>query len=105
MIVTTFLSRRGPMLFLPYMAIVFAGAIYLCLERVRPFARRLMLSAGSFMVATLILYLFIAVSHARAAPQITVLGHAWRLVLMLLIGGILACAVAQLTATDSVEAA
>lgn len=105
LITIAFLSRRGPMIFLPYTAIVLAGAIYLRLERVRPFTRRLVLSAGSFMIATLILYVFIAVFQARTGPNISILGHAWRLGLMLVIGGVLAGVVALFTATDSIEAA
>src|ERR1051325_9895839 len=89
-----FLSRRGPTILLPYTAIVLAGALYLRLARARPFLRRLLLSAGSFMIATLILYVFIARFQVHDTPKISMLGHAWRLALMLLIGGVSASAVA-----------
>lgn len=103
LIVTVSLTRRGPLIFLPYSAIVLAGATYLRLERVRPFSRRFALSVGSFMVATLIFYLYIFFVHARPAPQISLWGHAWRVGLMLLIGSALGGAVAQLTTTREAE--
>jgi hypothetical protein len=95
LIATVSLSHRGPLIFLPYAAIVLATAVYLRLERVQGFTRRFALSLGIFMISTVILYLFIGLNTV----QISVFGHVWRLGFMLVIGSILSAAVAQLTAT------
>ncbi len=99
LIATVSLSTRGPLIYIPYAAIVLASAAYLRFERVQPFATRFGLSLGAFMVATILLYLFIGLFHAKTLFVISLLGHAWRLGLMLLIGSALSAAVAQLTAT------
>src|ERR1043165_2205199 len=104
LIATVILSHRGPMIFFPYAAIVLVGALYMRFDRVRPFTRRLILSASSFMIATLILYVFIPLFQVRTDSNISVLGHAWRLALMLLIGGVVACVIAAFTATKTIEA-
>jgi hypothetical protein len=103
LIATVVLSRRGPMIFLPYAAIVLAGAFYLRLDHVRPFTLRLIVSTGSFMIATLIVYVFIVGFEAHSARHISVIGHAWRLGLMLLIGVVLASVVAYLTSSDGMR--
>lgn len=105
LIVTFMLTHRGSTGLIPYAAIVLAGAVYLRVERVKPFARRMTLSAGSFMVATVILYGFIELFQVRREHSLSLLDHAWRLGLMLLIGSISAAAVAQLTATPENSAA
>ena len=102
LITTVSITTRGPMIFLPYAALVLATGAYLRVEKVRPFARRFGLALGAFMAATLILYIFIGVvANARALVEISLVGHAWRLGLMLGIGSLLSAAVAQLTATRS----
>jgi hypothetical protein len=60
---------------------------------------RFALALGVFMLATVLLYLFIGLFHAKTLFVISPLGHAWRLGLMLLIGGALSAAVAQLAGT------
>ena len=99
LIVATVVTTRGPLQLLPYVALVLATAAYLRLEGVRGFMRRFGIALGAFMLATVVLYLFIGLVHARTLFSIPLLGHAWRLGLMLLIGGALSAAVAQLTST------
>jgi len=99
LIATASLSTRGPLIYIPYAAIVLTSAAYLRFERVQPFAMRFTLALGVFMLATVLLYLFIGLFHAKTLFVISPLGHAWRLGLMLLIGSALSAAVAQLTAT------
>ena len=99
LIATASLSTRGPLIYIPYAAIVLTSAAYLRFERVQPFAMRFTLALGVFMLATVLLYLFIGLFHAKTLLVISPLGHAWRLGLMLLIGSALSAAVAQLTAT------
>lgn len=98
-IVVQWSTTRGPLVLYPYAALVLAAALYLRRERVQGWRRRFALALGSFMVATVLSYLFVGVVHARSLLSISALGHAWRLGLMLLIGCALSAAVAQLTAT------
>lgn len=100
LIITVSLTTRGPLVFLPYALIVITGAVYLRVERVQGFGNRFALSLGSFMFATVLLYLFIGLVHAKSLLKISLFGHAWRLGLMLLIGAALSAAVAQLTSTS-----
>jgi hypothetical protein len=101
LITTAVVSHRGWLVFLPYAAIVILSAVILRAETVNPFSRRFSLSLGAFMVATLIFYLFVGAVKAHSLLTISILGHAWRIGLMLLIGSILSAAVAQLTATSN----
>jgi len=98
LIVTLFVTSRGPIVFLPYAAIVLTGLVYLRVERVRPFAKRFTLSLGSFMLATIVFYVF---NIARSSADISILGHAWRLGFMLAVGSVLGAAVAQLSSTTT----
>ena len=98
LIVTASLAHRGPLIYLPYAAIVLVCGVYLRVEQVRPFQKRFALALGVFMFATVLLYLFIGV-QAKTLLIISLVGHGWRLGLMLLIGGALSAAVAQLTGT------
>ena len=97
LITTVSLTTRGITIFLPYAAIVLATALFLRHERVRPFARRFKLALGTFTCASVLLYLFIGLVAARTLFAISVVGHAWRLGLMLGIGALLSAAVAQIT--------
>lgn len=99
LIMTTSLTHRGPVIFLPYAVIVLSSAVFLRVERVQPFKKRFAISLGVFMFATILLYLFIGIVQARTLLVIPLLGHAWRLGLMLLIGASLSAAVATLSAT------
>lgn len=99
LIATVSLSRRGPMIYLPYTAIVLTAAFYLRSEHVQGFATRFGLALGAFMLATVIVYLFIGLYSAKTLFVISLAGHAWRLALMFGVGALLSAAVAQLTAT------
>ena len=105
LITTTSLTHRGPVIYLPYAAIVLASAVFLRVERVRPFKKRFSMTLGAFMFATILLYLFIGIVQARTLLLIPLLGHAWRLGFMLLIGASLSAAVATLSATRESEPA
>ena len=98
---TVALTARGPMIFVPYAAVILVAGCYLRLERVQPFRRRLGLVLGAFMTATLILYAFIFTFGNATVNSISLVGHVWRLGLMLGVGAVLSAAVAQLTATKS----
>lgn len=100
LITTVWVTSRGPMVLLPYAALVLVTAAYLRLEHVQHFARRFGLALGSFMTATVTLYLFIGLVSAKTLFEITPWGHTWRLGIMLVIGTALSAAVAQVTATE-----
>ncbi len=99
LITTVWTTTRGPIVLFPYAALVLVTAAYLRLERVQHFARRFSLALGTFMVASLLLYLFIGLVAAKTLFVISLWGHAWRIGFMLVIGSALGAAVAQLTAT------
>jgi glucose uptake protein GlcU len=99
LITTAAVSHRGWFVFLPYATIVVLSAVILRAETVRPFLRRFLLSLGAFMIATLIFYVFMRTVPRERVLYISVIGHAWRIGFMLVIGSVLSTAVAQLTAT------
>jgi hypothetical protein len=99
LITTVSITTKGPLVFIPYAAIVLVAGIYLRIERVQHFGRRFALALGSFMFATVLLYLFIGLVQAKSLFVISALGHAWRLGFMLVIGSALSAALAQLTGT------
>lgn len=98
-IVTAWNTTRGPLVFIPYGALVLAAAVYLRVERVQSFRRRFALTLGVFMFATVLFYLYVGLFTAKTLFIVPLLGHAWRLGFMLLIGSVLSAAVAQVTAT------
>lgn len=101
LITTGAVTTRGPMVLLPYAAIVIVTGMYLRLEQVQPFTRRFGLALASFMMATVVDYLFIGLFAAKSLFVISLWGHTWRIGLMFMIGSVLSAAVAQLTATES----
>jgi hypothetical protein len=94
-------TTRGPLILFPYAALAIVSAVYLRFECVQGWLRRFSLALGSYMVATVTLYLFIGLVLARSLFDISAWGHMWRLGLMLLIGSALSAAVAQLSATKA----
>jgi hypothetical protein len=99
LIVTVSNTHRGPAVMLPYAALVILAAIYLRAEHVQGFLRRFGMTLTTFMVATVILYVFIGAVQAKTLTVISLWGHAWRLGLMLALGSVIAAAVAQVTST------
>jgi len=96
-------TTRGPLVLIPYGALVLAAAVYLRVERVQFWRRRFELTLGTFMVASLVLYVFVGTVLTRSLLSISAWGHTWRMGLMLAIGTALSAAVAQLTATKPAE--
>jgi hypothetical protein len=99
LILVEWASTRGPLVLLSYAAVVLTALVYLRVEHVQGWSRRFSMTLGSFMLATLLLYFFIGLVPAGSLSRISIAGHAWRLGLMLVIGSVLAAAVAQLSAT------
>ncbi|MFZ2493717.1 MAG: hypothetical protein WA208_19730 [Thermoanaerobaculia bacterium] len=99
LILVEWASTRGPLVLVPYAALVLTALAYLRVEHVPGWSRRFSMTLGSFMLATLLLYLFIGLVLAGSLIRTSLAGHAWRLGLMLVIGSVLAAAVAQVSAT------
>ena len=97
LIVTTFLTNRGPVIFIPYAGMMLLTAAYLKFGCVATFKLRFRMALGSFMFASMLLYVFIATVPTEAWRVIPVWGHAWRIGLIIAIGSALSAAVAQLT--------
>lgn len=100
LIVTAWNTHRGPLALIPYAVLVIVAWLYLRAEKVQGFVRRFGLTLGAFMFATLLFDLFIGTVVTGNLLRIPWWGHAWRLGFMLLVGGALSAAVAQLTATS-----
>jgi len=101
MIATTMLTHRGPAIFITYALLIIATGVFLKLGAVAPFARRFSMALGAFMTATMVLYLYIGTVATGHLASLSLLGHAWRIGLMLAIGSALSAAVAQLTARNA----
>lgn len=100
-IMTRFLTSRGPMVLLPYAVLMFVTALYLRVEHVQTFRCRFLGAFRAFATAAVIHYTFILTVTNRRALGMELFGHAWRLAMLGAIGALLSAAVAQLTTTRS----
>lgn len=96
LILVSVFSRRGPLIFIPY-AVLLATLAALVARRELAFTTRFVAVFAGFTVASLALYGYVTLFGAESASSIPVLGHAWRLGLVLGIGAILAAAVGYVT--------
>lgn len=96
LIITTLLTSKGLAIFIPYTALLVATFTALLVVNWSSFSKRFTTSFLTFMVATIITYLFIGIFDAGTILEITAWGHIWRLGLMAAIGGLLSFAVAYL---------
>lgn len=101
-IMTTMLSSRGPLIFIPYALILLVAAIYLRSERIPTFQRRFLATFGAFMSAVAVHYVFLMTVVNPRTLEMPFVGHAWRIAVMAAIGAVVGAAVAQLTATRPV---
>lgn len=95
LIVTKGLTGGGPLVFLPYSALVLGSLAAVRLAGWPEFSRRFVAAFLAFMVATVVFYVYIAAS-AGTFLEISVWGHTWRLGFMAGIGGVLSGSVAYL---------
>ncbi|PWN06044.1 hypothetical protein [Rhodohalobacter mucosus] len=94
LIVTTIVTTKGLAIFIPYTALIIATFAALRAVQWSAFSKRFTTSFLTFMVATIILYLFIGIYDAGTILDIPIWGHIWRLGLMAAIGGALSFSVA-----------
>ena len=96
LIVTIILTSKGPAIFIPYTALLIATFVSLRAVNWSSFSKRFTASFLAFMVATIMLYLFIGIYDAGTILEISVWGHLWRLGFMAAIGSALSFAVSYL---------
>lgn len=96
LIITTELTNTGPAIYIPYAILVVA--IFATLRSINwpELSKRFTTSFLAFMIASIILDLFIGIFDAGTILEIPIWGHIWRLGLIAAIGGILSLAVAYL---------
>lgn len=98
LIITTLLTSKGLAIFIPYTALVIATFAALRAVNWSSFSKRFTTSFLTFMIATIIMYLFVGIFDSGTILEISVWGHIWRLGLMAAIGGVLSLSVAYLVA-------
>jgi hypothetical protein len=96
-IITTIVTSKGPAIFISYTALLIATFVVLRAGNFSSFSKRFTTSFLAFMIATIIMYLYIGFFDAGTILEIPVLGHIWRLGFFATIGGILSGTVAYFT--------
>ena len=96
LITTTWLSTNGPLILLPYGALVLTSLVAVRMTGWPEFSRRFAAAFLAFMVASAVLYVFVGAVQAGTLFEISLWGHTWRLAFLALIGGVLSGAVAYL---------
>jgi len=106
LIVTVNSTTRGPAIFLPYTVLMLAAIPGIKLNYIQDFKHRLAAGISIFMIATVILYVYIAVIINPGGTALwmseyslfrNLWEHIWRLGLMFLIGTPISLLVAQLS--------
>jgi hypothetical protein len=92
---------QGPAVLVIYALVPVFAAFYLRLVPVDGFIRRYLVGVGSFMLATVIVY--ISLNFMLGLGRISWWGHAWRLGLMFIIGSGLAASIVQIMTPATVS--
>ena len=91
------LSTYGPLVLVPYALILIVTALYLRRKRIERFAGRFNVSLGAFMIATLVVYVWILTIDNPQAVRAGVWPLLWPLAMMICVGSALSAGVAALT--------
>jgi hypothetical protein len=94
LVITKLLTTRGPIVLIPYAAIVVSCAAFIRFADEQTFGRRFLLSLYAFMTATVIFYVYVAAIDAQTLFTISAVGHAARIGLMLVIGMVISTVIA-----------
>lgn len=93
------LSTFGPLVLLPYGAMLIAVAVYLRRQGIAGFGARFGVVLSTFMVATVAVYVWILAVDNPAALRVGLWSLAWPLLFMLGVGAVLSAAIAAVTGT------
>lgn len=96
LIMTTELTNTGPAIYIPYAVLIVATFATLRSIHWPELSKRFATSFLTFMIATIIWYLFIGIFDAGTILEIPVWGHLWRVGLMAAIGSVLSLSLAYL---------
>jgi hypothetical protein len=97
LILTTMLTRRGQMIFLPYGALIAAIALYVRSRRVTSYATRFSASLCGFMLASIILYGYLITAVNPHMLHVSLWRNVWPLLVFALIGSVTSAIVAKVT--------
>jgi hypothetical protein len=101
LIATVAVSKRGPMVFIPYAAMLVAVVAYFRARAIAGFMQRFQASLIAFMLSNLIGFGYVSlVLHPRANPA-SLRPTLWSLAAMVLIGIVVSAAVAAATPARS----
>lgn len=95
LILTTMLTRRGQMIFLPYGALIITIALYLRWRRVASFATRFGASVVAFMLASIIMDSYIITIVNPAVLRGSLWHLVWPMGVFLLMGSVVSAIVAK----------
>ena len=95
LVVTAMFAARGQVIFLPYVALLVGSLVAVRLAGWAKFSDRFVAAFLAFMVASGLFYVFVG-AVAGSLLVIPFWGHAWRLGLLAIVGGVLSGAVAYL---------
>jgi hypothetical protein len=108
---TAIYSRRGPLIFPVYAAILAALALLLSRYSDAPFSTRLGAALAGFLVASAALYVTVSALSSRARRELvfegklrtaalnahlSLAGHAWRILFLVAVGALLASGIAYI---------
>jgi hypothetical protein len=105
MIGTTLLTRRGPMILIPYAALMLGIAAYFRRRHIGPFTTRFVVALTAFMLASVILETYVVVFVNPAARQAPLWHHLWPLAAFLGIGSLASALVGFISRSRSVSTA
>ncbi|MBV8518769.1 MAG: hypothetical protein JO197_15340 [Acidobacteria bacterium] len=91
---TTRLTTRGPMIFVPYAAMLVALLGYFRATRAFSFGQRFNATFGSFMLASLMTYVYLSVVVNPHDLQLPLWANVWPVLVMIGIGAITSSVVA-----------
>jgi hypothetical protein len=107
LVLTVVYSRRGPMIFVPYAALLAALTLLLSRFGQLPYAPRFAAAFAAFAIATLPVYVAVGVLGRRQRerlrregrlsaepPRLSLWGHVWRIGFVIAAGGIVTAGVA-----------
>ena len=94
LILTSAYSTRGPLIYVPYAALL--AALAALVVRQPHFSARFAAILAGFMTASLVLYVYIGAFGGSPASSVSLFGHTWRLAFLLSVGAVLSLAISYI---------